>query len=103
MPAAILLDTTVRCPRCQSVLITEGIAWNQPVICALCRTRFTLRPPGFAERTSRMALLSLLLGVTSLVCMCFAGIPAIVFGAVALANISRSAGALTGRRLAIGG
>lgn len=50
-----------------------------------------------------MALASVLLGISSLACICFAGIPAVVLGALALSDIARSSGTLRGRRLAITG
>jgi hypothetical protein len=53
--------------------------------------------------TSGKAISSLILGLSSFICIFFTGIPAIVLGALGLADINRSGGRLHGRGLAIGG
>jgi hypothetical protein len=66
-------------------------------------------PPPFSgnpssPRTSPLAIWSLVLGILSLICFSiFAAIPGVVCGHMALSRIKRSAGALTGQGLAIGG
>jgi hypothetical protein len=65
-------------------------------------------PPIQAEfamppRTSNKAVISLVLGIASFVCACLAGIPAIVFGIIAIHDVNRSRGTLTGKRMAIVG
>lgn len=59
------------------------------------------RPP---ERTEAKAIASLLLGLSSLMCLgAITGLPAVVLGALARKDIDRSSGALTGRGIAAGG
>jgi hypothetical protein len=58
------------------------------------------RPP---ERTSGKAAWSLGLGIASFLCTLFTGIPAVILGALALGDISRSRGRVGGQGLAIGG
>jgi hypothetical protein len=50
-----------------------------------------------------MAITSLVLGCASFVCWIFTGLPAVILGIVALRQINRSRGELTGEGLAIGG
>jgi hypothetical protein len=62
-------------------------------------------PPGSPPRSSGFALASMILGVCSFV-MCLGpltGIPAIIFGHKAQADIKRSGGTLQGSGLALGG
>jgi hypothetical protein len=56
-------------------------------------------------KTSGMAIASLVLGIVSVVLCCsvFAGLPAIILGALGLSAIGRSHGRLTGKGLAIAG
>lgn len=56
-----------------------------------------------AIRTSGKAIASFVLGLISLVCALFAGIPALVLGLLALSDISREPQRLKGRGLAIAG
>jgi uncharacterized protein DUF4190 len=59
------------------------------------------RPP---PKTEAKAVMSLVLGLLSLACIgAFAGLPAIVLGALARRDIDRSRGTLSGRALAAGG
>jgi len=65
-------------------------------------------PPPLASaaqpKTSALAIWSLVLGILSLVCFSiFAAIPGVICGHKALSKIKRSAGALTGKGLAIAG
>ena len=65
-----------------------------------------LRPVGMgsaAPQTSGMAITSLVLGCASFMCWIFTGLPAVILGIVALRQINRSNGRLTGDGLAIGG
>lgn len=61
-------------------------------------------PPDVPE-TSPTAIWSLVLGILSLLCCCgcFAGIPAVICGHIALNQISESDGKFTGRGLALSG
>jgi len=54
-------------------------------------------------KTSGLAIASLVLGISGVLCGCVAGIPAIICGHIALAKIKEAAGALTGRGMAIAG
>ncbi len=59
-------------------------------------------PP--VQKSDSRAVIALVLGVLSMTCMgVFAGIPAIVLGAMSRKEIDRSQGALTGRGIAAGG
>ena len=56
------------------------------------------------ERTETKAIASLVLGVSSLMCLgAITGLPAVVLGALARKDIDRSSGTLTGRGIAAGG
>ena len=59
--------------------------------------------PPTVERTSGMAVTSLVLGICSLGCSLFAGIPALICGGIALAKISRPGSRMLGRGQAIAG
>lgn len=55
-------------------------------------------------RTESKAIASLVLGVSSLMCLgAITGLPAVILGALARKDIDRSSGALTGRSIAAGG
>ena len=61
-------------------------------------------PARAASASDSRAIISLVLGLLSMSCLgLFAGIPAIVLGAMSRKEIDRSQGALTGRGLAAGG
>jgi len=55
--------------------------------------------------SSKKAISSMVLGIMSIICLCnlFTGIPAIIFGLIALSDISSNPGTLTGRGMAITG
>ena len=53
--------------------------------------------------TSGMATTSLVLGLASVVCGCFTGLPALIFGILAINQIGKSGGTLGGKGLAIAG
>jgi hypothetical protein len=64
----------------------------------------SVMPPMTTGKSDPRATLALVLGLMSVTCMgLFAGIPAIVLGAMSRKEIDRSQGALTGRGLAAGG
>ena len=60
--------------------------------------------PGSAPqpKTSRLAIVSLVLGVFSFLC-CLSGVPAIITGAIGLGRINRSGGTVQGKGLATAG
>jgi zinc protease len=103
MPSTTTLPANYCCPRCGADLVTAWARPDQPVLCAACGSEFVLRQPGFAVRTSRLAIASLVLGLCSLIGMCITGLPAIVAGIVALREIRRGKGALSGTHLAWSG
>jgi hypothetical protein len=103
MSSNVTTGLNATCPGCGAVLVTEGLGPDQAVLCPACCATFLLRRPGFALRTSRLAIASLVLGILSLLGMCLTGIPAIITGLLALREIHRSKGGIVGRRLAIGG
>ena len=108
---------TTRCPECGRELAVPGGAAMQtadaPRASAVprdegVRTGPTLagagrqdQPP--APTTSGMAVGSLVLGVLSLFCSLWTAVPAVVVGAIALWDISRSQGRKKGKGLAITG
>jgi type II secretory pathway pseudopilin PulG len=55
------------------------------------------------SQSSGKAITSLVLGLCSLVCSCFTGIPAIIFGFLALSDIKSSHSRLTGQNMAMTG
>jgi hypothetical protein len=59
------------------------------------------RPP---QRTEAKAIVSLLLGLSSIMCLgAITGLPAVILGSLARKDIDRSSGTLTGRGIAAGG
>ena len=91
------------CPSCSAVLVAGAAVADQPVLCPACGSVFVLRRPEFVVRTSRLAIASLILGIASLIGMCFTGIPAILMGLFALKEIRTAKGGLVGRRRALTG
>lgn len=71
---------------------------NQP---AFTPEKPSLPPPG--PVTSGKAIFALILGFLSLGCACITGLPAILFGVLALGDIKRSPAAMRGGGLAIAG
>lgn len=59
--------------------------------------------PPSGEKTSGLAIASLVLGICSLACSIFTAIPALICGGMALARINRPASGLGGRGQAIAG
>lgn len=59
--------------------------------------------PALPPKTSGLAVASLVLGIMTLFCSVFTGIPALITGIMALKRIGKSNGTLGGRGLAIGG
>lgn len=59
--------------------------------------------PALPPKTSGLAVASLVLGIMTLFCSIFTGIPALITGIIALKRIGKSNGTLGGRGLAIGG
>ncbi|MBI5397055.1 MAG: DUF4190 domain-containing protein [Verrucomicrobia bacterium] len=60
-------------------------------------------PPLPTQKTAPLAVASLVLGVCIVVAGCLAGLPALIFGIIALSAINRSGGQLAGRGMAIAG
>lgn len=56
------------------------------------------------KTVSKKAIWSLVLGIVGLTCLgCLAGVPAVICGHMAMSQVKRSAGMLTGEGLALGG
>jgi len=88
-----------RCPDCGRELIIPG-----PGEAGVVGDEFAAAPfKGGAAGTSGKAIASLVLGLLSLVCTLFTGIPAIILGCLGLVDIERSRGLRTGKGLAIAG
>ena len=106
----------VECPVCHRVLQDPERApageatYRHAVAAAPSRQRTPAEPEdddqvasGEAQVTSRKAAWSVGLGFSSFLCTLFTGIPAVVLGAIALSDISRSGGRLVGFGLALAG
>jgi hypothetical protein len=90
----------VQCPKCGNE--NADNVW----ICGSCRhvLRDHRGQTEFVEsRTSKLAVLSLVLGFCSLFLFVLAGIPAIVIGIISIVRIGRSGGMLRGKRIAMAG
>ena len=96
-------ETSIHCPACHAELIVTGLTGGQRVLCAQCRAAFSLAGEPPAQRVCPKARVSLLLGLVSPLGLLLTGIPAIVLGLRALADIRRQPHALRGRVMAIGG
>ena len=84
-------------------LVTTAMQPMRPVRCAACGATFVLGAVGQPIQTSGKARASLIVGIASLFCMMFTGIPAVVLGLLALRDIRRQPGTLLGRGLALTG
>ena len=105
----------VRCPSCGQVqTIPGGITASPaergaPIQPETTRNRLAFdgddddMVDGTPTTTSRKAIWSLMLGIGSFVCSIFTGIPAIILGALAVRDITRSRGRMAGNGLAIAG
>ena len=94
---------TVSCPQCGIILENQGLQPGVSVQCAKCGAQFPFPSLAVAAETSGKAIASLVLGLVSVVGICFTGIPAIILGIVALGETGRGPGRLRGRGMAIGG
>jgi prepilin-type processing-associated H-X9-DG protein len=84
-----------RCPDCgRELIIPKGDAdpYDAPTLLEAVE-----------PRTSGKAIASLVLGLLSLFCTLFTGIPAIILGALGLSDIARSKGRLQGKGMATAG
>jgi hypothetical protein len=92
----------VACPECDSTLLPERLD-DVAVLCANCRAVFVPADRRTEQRTSRKAVVSLVLGLLSLGGLFLTGIPAILLGVSALRDIKRASRALKGKYIAMGG
>ena len=98
-----------RCPNCGREMIIPGAdptPYSNPY--AVPKASLSGNPDfataGYVEpRTSGKAIASLILGLTSFLCVLFTGIPAIIFGALGLGDIKGSQGRVMGKGMAITG
>jgi hypothetical protein len=88
-----------RCPDCGRELVIPGLGEAVGFVDELTPTPYK----GGAAKTSGMAIASLVLGLMSLLCSLFTGIPAIILGVLGLRDVERSQGLRTGKGLAIAG
>ncbi|MBI1902223.1 MAG: DUF4190 domain-containing protein [Planctomycetia bacterium] len=95
--------STTRCPQCGTELWTQGISPDRTVLCARCGASLYLPLPPDTRRTSRKALASVALGVTSIALTVLTGLPAILLGFLAWRDIRRREEELKGRGLAYAG
>ncbi|HEV3005246.1 MAG TPA: DUF4190 domain-containing protein [Pirellulales bacterium] len=103
MTPATMSETTIRCPHCGASLTTAGLSDSTVLLCARCGSPMVLRTRRDVRRLSRRAVASLVLGVCTILFWCLAGIPAIVFGVLALRDIHRDEERLKGKELAFAG
>jgi hypothetical protein len=83
----------MKCPQCGTEF--EG----QVEQCFTCGWDFAENPAEFKPKTSKLAVLTLILGVLCPFTLCLLFIPVLVVGAIAQSKIRRSEGRLTGRGL----
>jgi prepilin-type processing-associated H-X9-DG protein len=84
------LGRQVGCPACgRALLATKG---SDPWL-----------NEGTVPRTSGKSIASLVLGILSIFCLFFTGLPAIILGAMGLSEIGRSGGRVGGKGMAIAG
>jgi hypothetical protein len=92
------------CGSCGTELVTDDLLETDVVSCANCGLTFRLAEAADIEtRVSRQAVLSMLLGFASIICLFLTGIPAIILGARSLGLIRREPAHYKGRGLAIAG
>ena len=98
-PAETPAGSTMPCPFCAEEISTNVIR------CQHCGSIVRQPGPGpvqgYPQRTSGMAIASLVLGLIP--CMCVPSLLAIIFGHIALSKIANSNGQLKGRGMAIAG
>lgn len=99
------MELTATCQQCQSSLHIDDLQETDWVVCSQCNSMFALATAAHDEdsRTSRMAIVSLVLGLVSLVGLFITGIPAIILGLRSLVQIRQEPIRLKGRGLAITG
>jgi type II secretory pathway pseudopilin PulG len=97
----VALEVT-SCPACGTVL-ASGAAPQPAMPATMMPAMMPPNVPPGEQRTSGLAVTSLVLGLLSFVALCITGLPAIIFGAVALNSIKNSFGRLKGRGMAITG
>jgi prepilin-type processing-associated H-X9-DG protein len=87
------------CPKCGAEN-TEDVK-----LCSACGEALATQAAGSAAdaKTSRLAITSLVLGISSILCAIVTAVPAIIFGIVSLVKINNSDGRLKGKGLAIAG
>ncbi len=87
----------MRCPRCGSDF--EATVEQ----CFTCGWDFSEDPADFKPRTSRLAILSLVLGILCVFTLYLPLIPVLIISILSLRHIRKSRGKLTGERLAMAG
>jgi type II secretory pathway pseudopilin PulG len=107
-----LAGRPVRCPACRQVQVVPAAAVRDEPLQEI-QVEPRRRPPALPDddedipprttATSRKAVWSLVLGISSFCLSIFTGVPAVIFGALALRDINRSHGNMAGSGLAIGG
>ena len=101
MPTEIETDP-VGCPECDSTLLPERLD-DVAVLCANCSAVFVPAGRRTEQQTSRKAVVSLVLGLLSVVGLFLTGIPAILLGVSALRDIKRGSRAVKGKYFAVVG
>lgn len=100
--------SSITCPQCTRCLLGAGLRLDDLVRCSICGAQFGVdRPKAIHDEQpaalSRLAIVSLALGVASALCLFFSGFPAIVAGILALKRIRKQPERLTGRGFAWAG
>ena len=82
---------SVRCPDCHSELRFLELSAHASIRCCICNSVFGTASNGRIHSVvNRFAIWSFVLGLSSLFCMIFTGIPAIIFGTKSLKQIRQS-------------
>ena len=82
---------SVRCPDCHSELRFLELSAQTSIRCCICNSVFGTASNGRIHSVvNRFAIWSFVLGLSSLFCMIFTGIPAIIFGTKSLKQIRQS-------------
>lgn len=91
------------CPSCQSVLQLAAGTENRAFLCAHCGTQFRLGGRWPADRPSRKAIASFVLGLMSVIGLFITGILALILGLLALDDIRRAPHSIGGKGIAVAG
>lgn len=101
-------NLTVRCLKCRNTFAAEQTMLGQEINCPHCKERILLPKKTISKKTipnntQKLALWSMILGLTSFLCSLFTAIPAIILGHISLSQIKKSSGKIPGKEKALTG